>query len=287
MQNNERPMVSHRRGLLRAAGLGAAATATIAMTGTVPAQAASGPSDADILSFALNLEYLEATFYLTAVNGTGLTSGDTTGNGTPGSVVGGSPVPFKSKALQQVAAGIANDELAHVEFLRKALGSAAVARPALDLYNSFNTLGEAAGLNGEKFDPFADEISFLLGAYVFEDVGVTAYNGAAPLISSKSYLAAAASILAVEAYHAANIRTLLFELGQGDATNKISAVRAAASGAADDQGVVRNGIANITPTDSNALAYSRTTTQVLNIMYLGGASANYGFFPAGLNGAIA
>jgi hypothetical protein len=57
--------------------------------------------------------------------------------------------------------------------------------------------------------------------------------------------------------------------------------------AADDQGVVMNGIANITPTDSNAQAFSRTTTQVLSILCLGGASANYGFFPHGLNGAIA
>ena len=48
-----------------------------------------------------------------------------------------------------------------------------------------------------------------------------------------------------------------------------------------------NGAANITPTDSNALAFSRTTAQVLNIVYLGGASGDYGFFPAGLNGAIA
>jgi hypothetical protein len=48
-----------------------------------------------------------------------------------------------------------------------------------------------------------------------------------------------------------------------------------------------NGVANITPTDSNAPAFSRTTTQVLNIVCLGGASANYGFFPHGLSGAIA
>ena len=47
-----------------------------------------------------------------------------------------------------------------------------------------------------------------------------------------------------------------------------------------------NGVANITPTDVNALAFSRTTTQVLNIVYAGGASGNYGFFPQGLNGAI-
>lgn len=195
----------------------------------------------------------------------------------------------KTPAIQQYATSIANDELAHVEFLRAALGSAAVARPTIDISNSFTTAAVAAGLiqPGQTFNPFADEQSFLLGAYIFEDVGVTAYHGAAPLLQSKAYLAAAAGILAVEAYHAANVRTVLFAMGMGDATAKISALRAAASGAADDQGVVWNGVSNITPTDVNALAFSRTTAQVLNIVYLGGASGNFGFFPNGLNGAIA
>jgi len=289
-------MVSNRRGLLRNVGVGSAMAAALSVApsilglpGRAQAQAAYTPSDTDILNFALNLEYLEAEFYLRAVNGTGLTSADTGGLGTLGDVVGGSPVPFKSPVIQQYATSIANDEAAHVKFLRSALGGAAVARPAIDLYNSFNTLAVAAGLvgPGETFNPFADDVSFLLGAYIFEDVGVTAYHGAAPLIQSKTYLAAAAGILAVEAYHAANIRTVLYKRKQGDATAKISAVRAAASGAADDQGVVWNGVANITPTDANALAFSRTTTQVLNIVYLGGASGNFGFFPKGLNGAIA
>lgn len=283
-------LTSNRRKLLRNAGLGTAfaAASGLGLRGSARAQAAYTPSDVDILNFALNLEYLEAEFYQFAVNGAGLSSADTSGVGTTGDVTGGAAVPFKIPAIQQFAAKIAADELAHVRFLRSALGGAAVARPAIDIYNSFNTLGVAAGLikAGETFNPYADDLSFLLSAYVFEDVGVTAYNGAAPLIQSKTYLGAAASILAVEAYHAANIRTLLYEFGQGPATAAISAVRAAASGANDDQGVVLNGKANITPTDANALAFSRTTTQVLNIVYLGGASGNYGFFPQGLNGAI-
>jgi hypothetical protein len=290
-EGNTRSLVSNRRRLLRNAGLGTAIAAASGMSffRSDPAMAARRPSDADILNFALNLEYLEAEFYLFAVNGTGLPNTDIDGVGATGDVIGGGAVPFKTPAIQQYANSIATDEFAHVQFLRSALGGAAVARPTIDLFNSFNTAALAAGLiqPNQTFNPFADEQSFLLGAYLFEDVGVTAYHGAAPLIRSKAYLSAAAGILAVEAYHAANVRTLLFQMGMGDATAKISALRAAASGAADDQGVVMNGVANITPTDKNALAFSRTTAQVLNIVYLGGASGNFGFFPQGLNGAIA
>ncbi len=64
-------------------------------------------------------------------------------------------------------------------------------------------------------------------------------------------------------------------------------MRALLSGAPDDFGVLSaNGQnTNVVLADSNALAFSRTTTQVLNIVYLGGV--NHGFFPGGLNGAIA
>ena len=169
----------------------------------------------------------------------------------------------------------------HVAFLRGALGAAAEARPAIDFAKSFAALGELIGVPG--FDPFADEGSFLLGAYVFEDVGVTAYKGAAHLITDKSYLTAAAGILAVEAYHSGAIRTLLYQNGFAQQTAAISAVRASAAGAADDQGVELNGLVNLVPANSNSIVFSRTPTQVLDIVYLGSASMPGGFFPNGVN----
>jgi hypothetical protein len=200
-------------------------------------------------------------------------------------VTGGSKVDFASSAIAQYANEIAMDEMDHVRFIREVLGDSAVSQPTLDLSSSFDVLAAAAGLP-TPFDPFANETNFLIGAYVFEDVGVTAYHGAAPLVISKEILSAAAGILAVEAYHASEVRLLLLQMGQALATTKISAVRASLSGAEDDQGVVLNGVANIVPTDANSLAFSRTTRQVLNIVY-GKENTHSGlFFPDGLNGVI-
>ena len=281
-----------RRRFMRDVGLGAAAIGTMAAGGlaasTRPARA-QGVTDVDILNFALNLEYLEAEYYLRATTGQGLAASLTSGSvGTQGTVLGGSAVPFKTVAVAQYAQQIALDEQAHVRFLRSALGSAAIAEPNIDLQLSFTTAARAAGLIGpnQSFSPFDNENDFLLGAYIFEDVGVTAYSGAAPLIQNKDILAAAAGILAVEAYHAGNIRTLLAAGGFLFATQAISQVRALLSGAPDDAGVLTaTGATNVVLADSNAIAFARTTTQVLNIVYLGGQ--NHGFFPGGLNGEIA
>ncbi len=141
---------------------------------------------------------------------------------------------------------------------------------------------------GETFDPFASEDNFLRGAFIFEDVGVTTFKGAAPLISNKTYLGAAAGILAVEAYHAANIRTVLYERGGADDANAISAARSSLNpGTSLDQGLTVNGEANIVPDDSNGIAFARTPGQVLNIVYLTPKQASKGgFYPHGVNGSV-
>ena len=283
-----------RRRFMKAAsatGLGLVGAGLLAGMEASPASAAvdaNGISDSAILNFALNLEYLEAQFYSHAVFGEGLPASLTYGTGKHGGVEGGKAVPFKSKGVKQFATEIAKDEYEHVKFLRGALGGAAVAQPEINIKSSFTAAATAAGLikKGQTFDPYANEDNFLLGAFIFEDVGVTAYKGAAPLISNKTYLGAAAGILAVEAYHAANIRTVLYDRGLASAANAISAARNSLDGP-DDQGVTMNGVANIVPADSNGLAFSRTPGEVLNIVYLTPKAANSGgFYPHGVNGQL-
>ena len=271
----------------------------------------AAPTDADILNFALNLEYLEAQFYSFAATGAGLPNSQLTGTGTQGAVIGGRKVAFTDPVVSQYAQEIAQDEVAHVAFLRSALGSSAVSQPAIDVGGSdpngaFSVAARASGLvgPGQAFDPYANDENFLLGAFIFEDVGVTAFKGAAPLITSKVFLEAAAGILAVEAYHAALIRTVLYGKGIAvpapqliDATEKISNARDSLDGDFDNDQGVRNRPAasnlitgtasNIAPLDENGLAYSRSAGQTLNIVYLNRmAVTRGGFFPAGVNGNI-
>jgi hypothetical protein len=260
----------------------------------------AGPTDVQILNFALNLEYLESQFYQYAVFGAGLPAGQLTGTGTQGAVMGGRAVAFKDPVVAQYAREIAGDETAHVAFLRSALGSAAVAQPIIDISvsptSAFSNAARAAGLigAGQSFDPYASDENFLLGAYIFEDVGVTAYKGASPLITNKTYLEAAAGILAAEAYHAGLVRTVLYSKGLATPTLRTSAD--AISKARDsldnsksqDQGITGTAdTSNIVPLDANGLAYSRGYDDVLNIVYLNaGAVRSGGFFPAGLNGDL-
>lgn len=276
--------------------MGGAALAGLALGRTAFAQAAA-VTDTDILNFALNLEYLEAQFYTIATTGMTLdqagipTKG---GDGTAGGAVtvkANAKVAFTTPLLQKFAAEVALDEQNHVKFLQGQLAASAVAQPPIDLMNSFNALAQAAGL-GSSFDPFASETNFLLGAFIFEDVGVTAYQGAAGLLSSKTFLDKAVGIHNVEAYHAASIRTRIFQAGSTaqSASQAIAATRARLSGAtpADDVGVgVVSGASTIVDKDSNGMTFARSTTQVLNIVYGGGPAGTGGaFYPKAMNGKI-
>ena len=281
-------------------------------------------TDADILNFALNLEYLEAQFYLYAATGAGLAAADTAPGiysaYTMGSVTVGSAaaVPGLTSAQQEILNEIAYEEQAHVRFLRSALGTAAVAMPDIDL-SFFGPLAVAAGVTTVavgtgSFNPFSSFNDFLLGSFIFEDVGVTAYAGAAPLISAagvaSGYLTAAAGILAVEAYHAGYVRTSItgVDIAAGKATlipiaNQIEALRATLtvgdSAAPSTTGSVETALVLPTTTTtpsaivaasaSDAVGFARTVDQVLHIVY-GSPTvgvAKGGFYPNGMNSFFA
>ncbi|MBW4041853.1 MAG: ferritin-like domain-containing protein [Acidobacteria bacterium] len=298
-----------RRKLLTMAGIAGAGAGAAVIGASAPAMAApahdsddwyshNGPvNDGSILNFALNLEYLEAEFYLRAATGHGLPDDMTTGKYDRGWVTGGHKVPFQHRMLSNIAQEIAKDEQDHVAFLRSALGGAKVSRPSIDLQHSFTAAATAAGVikPGQTFDPFANELNFLLGAFLFEDVGVTAYKGAAPLISNKTYLSAAAGILAVEAYHGGIIRGALYDEGFEQPSvfgtvQKLSNARDLLDGPGDDdQGIGNQWASNLVPTDGNSIAYSRTPGAVLDIVYLnlsGKPATRGGFYPRGVNGTI-
>ncbi|MBE7210451.1 MAG: ferritin-like domain-containing protein [Gluconacetobacter diazotrophicus] len=279
-----------RRRLMRGVGVGLAGLAAGGLLASAkPAMAAS--VDVNIFNFALNFEYLGAEFYLRAVTGQGVSSyAGVTGVGTQGSVTGGGVVPFKTPAVAYFAQQLANDELAHVRFVRAALGSMAIAEPSINLSSSWTALAIAAGLinSTQTFNPFADEVSFLLGAYILEDVCVTALAGAASSLTNANDIAYAAGLLGAEAYQAGAIRGYLSDIGAGVATNAISALRAKLSGVGDNGTSTQGNPFTITNRDASAQAFRRTPAQVLNIAYgvAGTGHASGGFFPNGVNGVI-
>lgn len=332
-----RPVSKSRRSFLANAGMYGAGLAGSALLGACSdsdsvaqtpdggcdpnAVVIGGPSDQAILNFALNLEYLEAEYYLRAVTGSGLPSNLTGGAGRTDSagVTGGRKVNFTTPLIGNYAAEIAQDEQAHVADLRTALNlggnNFAAAEPDINLDAVMASFG---------FDPFKNELNFLLGAFIFEDVGVTAYHGGAPFIKNRAYLDAAAGILAVEAYHAGLIRTVL-TAGAADNPDDvdIEAIVKTISDARDgvdgdttaqppgnvpalyadaDQGIATrqitlNGSAytasNIVPVTNSmdnpnapfkGVAFNRTVAQIHNIAYVTAERVSKGgFFPMGTN----
>jgi len=289
-----------RRSFLTGTGAVAAGTLIAGCSNSTPATttapittAPAALTDADYLNFALNLEYVEAEFYLHAATGTGLSAADAGVNATAVTAPASTKLPNLTALQSEFVNELAQTELDHVRFLRNALGSYAIPRPAIDL-TFFGPLAVAAGITAtNSFTPFDNYNDFLIGGFIFEDVGVTAYHGAALLLTNKSNLLAGAQIHAVEAYHAASLRSqiVLADSVLGGTTytgiaNKVSALRGTLGGGNE---TTLSSTSIVAASTGTSIGFSRKPDQVLHIVYgtAGGAGVTKGgFFPAGLNGLI-
>ena len=176
----ERPL--GRRGLLSGAIAFASAAAfssatlntAFAQFGAAPVGAMQmGSGDVGILNFAYALEQLEAAFYTQVLQ---------------------APYAGMDRFEQRVLRDVRDHEVAHVAFLRKALGPNAIGAVPVN-FNAVN---------------FGSRDSVLKTAMTFEDVGVSAYNGAGQFLKNPGFLLAAGRIVSVEARHAAALRDLVY-----------------------------------------------------------------------------
>lgn len=157
--------------LMRSTLAAGAAYGALSATGLISAALAEADGgDVDILNYALTLEFLETEFYTQAAK----------------------RVKGLSKYESDLTKELRDNEAEHVDALTatiKDLGGEPVAKPTF-------AFGGA----------FASRAAYLKTANVLEDTGVSAYNGAAPMIQSVDVLAAAGGIVQIEARHAAMIR---------------------------------------------------------------------------------
>lgn len=258
----------NRRTLLKKlAFAGAAVGATQTLVRAQP------PTAADVVQFALNLEYLEAEFYSIATTGQTLQQ-----RGVPISGIGNAgptttsfgKVNFGNNLVLTAgsAKDISDDEIAHVMTLRAALtanGVTPVAKPAINL-DALSPFGAS----------LANQQTFLVLARAFEDIGVSAYSGGASLLCGSPYLMTAARILAVEGEHTGNIRLEVARLGIPTFPLDGADIPPPPTGS------------NFFSTNkANGLPAYRTPGQVLYLAYglVAGATSG-GFFPNGVNGVL-
>ena len=256
----------NRRGFLGAM-LGAAAAATLTGTRSAYAQAAAVPIT-DVLNFALNLEYLEANFYLYVSTGAGLSAAQ---NGNGVAVQGAPPKLTLDANTLAVTQALAQDEVNHIADLRSAvtsLGGTPIPQPLINL-----------AANGA----ITTQAQFLAAARQFTALGGSAYVGSAQLlVSNPAILTTASQILGAEGQHAGAIAYLCVNQG-------------VASPAIDAQDVPPSSSNYFTVAPTTALAPARNTSQVLGVAYKVSAATTTtpatgitmgGFFPNGVNGNV-
>ncbi|XP_057952643.1 desiccation-related protein PCC13-62-like [Malania oleifera] len=263
--------------------------------------------DVDLLEFPLNLEFLEAEFFLWGALGRGL---DVV---APKLAMGG-PSPLGARIAnldpltRDIIAQFAYQEVGHLRAIQSTVKG--FPRPLLDLsVKSFATvINSAFGRPLEPpFDPYANSINYLIASYVIPYVGLTGYVGANPKLQGAVSKRLVAGLLGVESGQDAVIRTLLYEhalervhpyeITVAEFTSRISELRDKLG----HQGLKDEGLivpkaegaegkieGNVLVGNEYSISYDRTPEEILRIVYgSGDEHVPGGFYPKGGNGHIA
>jgi len=287
----------NRRHFIAALGMtGAAAGAELvsgcSTTSSTPVSTTASTGQVNVLNFALNLEFLEATYYSFITQGTDLTGSAVVGSGAITNAPG--KLTFSGTNAAQITDMLNEiyfDEKNHVSTLLSLVGSSAITRPAINL-GAFGTINATNALSIAR---------------LFEDVGVTAYTGAVTALSN-SDLTFAVQILGVESFHSGALRLTSIQnptiavYTQADSLDVPPAdigATVATTGPTGAGGFFATaGAASSTLTTPQGFPFLRTTSQVLSILYgsvasggtavslAGSGTTSGGFFPSGVNGVI-
>eukprot|EP00878_Enallax_costatus_P000877 GHUV01001004.1.p1 GENE.GHUV01001004.1~~GHUV01001004.1.p1 ORF type:complete len:475 (+),score=107.17 GHUV01001004.1:451-1875(+) len=270
-----------------------------------------GPfTDRDVLNFLANTECLEATFNSFAAFGAGLPD-----SLKPGPVLGNNRKANLSPDVQEWAEEVALDEQGHVRMVREVNGyDKSVPCPTLDITGGFQKYFDKAlkKTSNPPFDPYRNDVNFLLATFSLEEIGSTGDKGCILLASNPGVSNAISGLATSASYQSGVDRHFLWQrrnetvpeygMTVHEIVMGISNYRDEMDGAPEtDQPLMNsnpNFIAvptrniNLAPTDIRGLTFSRTPQQVLRIVTLGAGDntdpspAKGGFFPKGVNGNI-
>ncbi|KAB1225617.1 Desiccation-related protein PCC13-62 [Morella rubra] len=264
-------------------------------------------SDVDLLEFPLNLEFLEAEFFLYGAFGYGLDKVAphlAQGGPTPTGARWAHLDPFTRDVIKQFA----YQEVGHLRAIQRKVKG--FTRPQLDLSAaSFAKVADSAFGHPlhPPFDPYASGLHFLLASYLVPYVGLTGYVGTIPKLQGATSRRLVVGLLGVESGQDAVIRALLYEHSRtkvppygitvAEFTYRFSALRDKLGHAGlKDEGLVvppslgaeGRSEGNVLAGDADSVAYDRTPEEILRIVYGGGNEhVPGGFYPKGANGRIA
>lgn len=279
---------------------------TASSTAPVNVPPAYTATDTDRLTFALQIHYLMATYLQVSLDGSALPANLISGSGTAGQVTGGHQVTFTDPKLLGIVHEATTATIGRVSFLRRTLGNAVTARPAISLATGQDSPFQAFAVpkgstTATVYDPFASENDFLLGAVGLSAVLTSAIDELAWQMGSTfrpSFALAAAGIAATDSA----LRNILFSRAAAETTplpsGQVSLFSRASTMASArnpfdgpggrDQSIGSRTSPNIGVTDgANWVAIRRSPEQTLGILYTSVLSVpGGGFFPAGLNGTI-